>query len=540
MRKWIQFLAVLLSFCVCAEGMAASTFANASAAWRVRAGGAQTNGGCFDALVTSSGTDRTDQDGAYVDVNNSTITASSAGTTLTFASGYTPAAADIGNCFRIASGSSCTADYYVITGANAGALTWTLDRTAGAACTAIVGKMGGAHASLQNYASAATGALSTPTLSTPLIPGNRVYIRGSGSLDPGSADYNWAGTWTIPDCTRVAAGAGGCALIGYNGRPRIDQIGGLFVGDNWDYKNLSIFRSANTNAIPFAVKGSNAFSGSLFNSIIDQNGFDSTEWLAAYGHVVGNEFRNTGGGAAGTAPVVKVTHPANGVINNYLHGLRGPAIYWGPTPGSATFSVIAYNYIVNNLSDGIYLDPSTAPYLYSIFNNTIDANGGHGINLQTKSMAMTTIFNNLITNHTGTNKCAINFVDSYTVNRRLQKNVFEANGFYGNTACPSGSNFNQVSSADAWVLQATDITSDPGYANRSSGNYATGAAVRNKGISGLGGVAGTIGTATNNVNIGAWQGSPVQGRFFMQSMDDDFIPYAANDDQYIMATNSCR
>lgn len=481
----------------------ASTFANAGAQWRVRQSGNELNGGGFDPFVTSAGTDYSDQDAPQLSSTTGTCTV---GSTTWTDTGVTFTSAMVGNVIRISAttgGTAIALDYFVVT-AFTDASNVVLDRSPCATTniTAATYRLGGAFASLKSFASAATGTLGTPVLGTPVIPGNRIYIRGAGTLDPSAADYDWSGgTWTVPNGTRSAAGAGPITLIGYNGRPRIDHQGGLLTG-HWDVKHLSIFRKLNTTVAPFNTFSSGNVFTSAVDCIYDQNGFDSTEWYGQYGNALFCEFRNTGGGAAGTAHVCAVQHPSNAVMGCYFHGLRGPALscrFSTATPTS--LAAFCYNTIVNNLSDGILINGTGNTFGYSVYNNTINNNGGHGINVSSGQMSNFACFNNIISNHTGSGKFAINFVDSYQINRRLHKNVFDFNCFYGNTT-----KFNQVASVDTWQLQANDLTSDPQYENAGAGNYVTGANVRNKGLSGLGGLNGTLGTAVNQVNIGAYQG----------------------------------
>lgn len=479
----------------------ASTFANAHTAWRVRTDGNELNGGGFDSSVASAGTDYTDQ--ASPQVNSTTGTCTVASTTWTD-TGATFTAAMIGNVLRISAktgGDATAIDYFVIT-AYTDANNVTLDRSpcATANITAATYRIGGAHASLASYATSATG-LPTPTLSTPLIPGNRIYLRGAGTLDPGSVDYNYsAGKWVMPSGNKTAGGGGVITLIGYNGRPRIDHCGQLITA-HWDCKHVSFYRSANTYAYPIFDGSSFAVNCTMTDCIINTNGFDVTEWYAQYGGFLYNEVRNTGGGAAGTAVAVALQHPSAAVIGNYIHDVRGHAIaVQYASQITTTFATIAYNTIVNNLGDGIQIN-STSPanptaYAFAVFNNTINANGGHGINISATMMSFLTCFNNIVSNHVGSGKKGINFADTLTTNTRLQRHPFDANCYYGNTTDWAN-----------WAYQTNDIQANPGYVSAAGGNYGTGSAVRSKGLSGLGGVGGTLGTGVSLVNIGAWQGA---------------------------------
>lgn len=481
----------------------ASTFANPGCAWRVRVSGDELNGGGFDAFISGSGASYADQDAPQWSSTTGTCAVAAATTfidnSMTFTSDI------VGNVLRSSArtgGTAAALDYFVITGFT-DSHTLTLDRAMAVTTdiTALTYRIGGAFASLKSFAVSATGTLGTPTLASPVVAGNTIYIRGDGSLDPGSATYDYSGgTWVMRAGSRT--GNGPIRLVGYNGRPRIDHCGSLFGSTDWAFRHLSLFRKLNTNAHAFhwSVSGSNnALSGAIQDCIVDQNGFDTNEWSSQNSAVLFNEFRNTGGGAAGTVQVIALTHPSVACIGNYCHGLRGPAIKMQDVVSSGTtFADICYNYVVNCLSDGIVVHPGSNPFQAQVHHNTVDGNGGNGIVVDANCIAFSSIFNNILSNNTG---AGLYFADSYTTNRRFRRSIIDANCYWQN-----GSVFNQVAAADTWVLQANDLTVDPGYTNRAAGNYATGTGVLDKGISGLGGVAGTIGGATNKVNIGAFQG----------------------------------
>jgi len=480
----------------------ASTFANRGTAWRVRSGGNELNGGGFDQFVTGVGVDYSDSDTAVIDSTTGTCAVAAA---TTFIDNSATFPSDIvGNVLRASArtgGTAAALDYFVVTGYT-NANTITLDRAMAVTTdiTAMTYRIGGAHPSLINYASAATGTLGTPVLATPLLAGNQIYIRGSGSEDPASADFDWSsGHWTITSGSRAN---GMISIIGYNGRPRIDHDWAV-LADHVTVKHISLRRKV--GAAPgdcFVKNGATAARVTMTDCILDQNGFDSTEFDSFGGSFCYNEVRNSGGGALGTRVAVVLSHPCNQAVGNYIHNVRGHGISTGAGSNITSFPSIGFNTIVNCLGDGVVLNIFGSSYFYAVFNNTINNNGGHGINAASGTFGNAAIFNNIISNHTGSGKFGISFVDSITTNRRLRRSVFEFNCYYGNT-----NNFNQVSSADTWAVQTNDITSDPGYVNAASGNYATGANVRSKGLSGLGGLNGTLGAATNKVNIGAFQGA---------------------------------
>lgn len=474
--------------------IAASTFANHGAQWYVRTDGNELRGGCFDPSVASAGTNFSDQAPAHVTVDNSTITASSAGTTLTFASGYTPAAADIGNCFRLASGTSCTADYYMVTGANAGAFTWTLDRTAGAACTAIVGQMGGAHISLASYSTASSGGAATPALASPLVAGNIVWLRGDGTNDPSSATYTWSGVWTFPNCdyvTSVSTANGPCKLIGYNGYPQINHNGHLGIGDGWSWQRIKFFRASNTGAtLVWTGAGTTAVQGgTIIDSIVDQNGFDSNEFDLAYGGAIQTEWRNSGGGAAGTHAVLSHSHPSQSVIGNWAHDLRGD--FYGPA-NAVSSTDFAFNVCARLGRDCVRANAASAGYVHAFYNNTCDSVGGSCFNFPTKSLSAVTLFNNLITN----SAFGITFADSIQTNIQFQKHYVGKNVFFGN-----GANNFSGGATPTWFLQQDDLTCDPGYVNAAGNDYRVNGANCAIGA----GLGLNNATTASVVNIGAMQ-----------------------------------
>ncbi len=148
------------------------------------------------------GVDYSVQTSAQVNVNNSTITATTAGANsnvMTFTLGYTPTSADIGNTFQSASGTNINAGVYEIT--DFSSTTWTVTgaqnlTTAGGAGSAIVGKMGGCFATPGK----AAGVANTSR--------NGIFVK-----------YN-ASVYTISGSNNVAGGKvslpQGCWISGYD------------------------------------------------------------------------------------------------------------------------------------------------------------------------------------------------------------------------------------------------------------------------------------------------------------------------------------
>ncbi len=115
--------------------------------WEVRTSGSDNNGGAFN--TGASGTDYSQQNSAQVAIDNSIITTSITTNVVTFVTGYTPSAADVGNVVNFLTGTNVTATVRVISSINVGAKTWTMDAnvvTSGTTTNATA-NMGGALAS---------------------------------------------------------------------------------------------------------------------------------------------------------------------------------------------------------------------------------------------------------------------------------------------------------------------------------------------------------------------------------------------------------
>lgn len=168
----------------------------AACVWEVQPTvGNDANGGGY--VSGGGGTDRSQQASAQVVIDNSTIKATSASSTITFTQGYTPSAADVGNVYQDTGANGSTAGFYQIIAQTS--TTWTVSGTIGTS-TGLVGKMGGALASI-GKAGAAHAA------------GNTIYLKNSGINSVTSNVSNVAGG-VISLTAGTAANA--TRLIGYN------------------------------------------------------------------------------------------------------------------------------------------------------------------------------------------------------------------------------------------------------------------------------------------------------------------------------------
>lgn len=474
----------------------ASTFANRDTNWYIRAGGAETNGGGFDSYVTNAGTNYADQDAAQLSLTDlATVGVSANVSSVT--GGFT--AAMIGNVARIASGTNFTADYYVIT-AVADTNNATLDRNcATGAGVSGVCKIGGAHAHIKNYATSSGSGSNNPALATPLIGGNQINIRGSGSQDPGSSDYDFSGDyWNFPDGGNQSNG--NIRFVGYNGRTRISHRGLMwFAGAFLWVKNIYMFQSNSTwtTHCPF-----DQLTVSYYNCIFNLNGIDGQtahfgNGVNASGTMICSEIRNTGGGAPGTTNWgISHNHGGGFIYGTWVHGLRSNGVIANGCYGAMHLCLIN-----GNGNDGYKDDEtdSSAPIPLVIMNCTFNANGGHGLNIAANGLGNHVIINNIISNHVGSGKFAVNFADTLKLNTQKTRGLFGYNDYYGNTT-----NFNTVSSNVTWAINPAwdgplvgDLTVDPQYVNAGSNDFTPGANVKNLGL-----LSKSLPNTTYKVNMG--------------------------------------
>lgn len=153
---------------------------SATVVWRVRPSGAATNGGGFDASVSGSNTDYSQQNAAQLSGSLGT-----AAGTSTFSDAAVTFPTDCpGNIIQIASGTGFTAGFYIIQSRTNGT-TVVLDRSPGTGSVAIWKMGGGLGGSSYNPFTIGDSNLATGAKA---VPGNIVYVLGS-SAAPSSPDY---------------------------------------------------------------------------------------------------------------------------------------------------------------------------------------------------------------------------------------------------------------------------------------------------------------------------------------------------------------
>lgn len=458
----------------------------ATAHWYVRPavdGGADTNGGGFDAGIAGAGTNYADAASPILSLTDVACTNT---TTLTSATGgFTTAM--IGNAIRITGGTNFTAGYYWIT-ARTDTNTVTLDRnpTNGSNATGGTAKVGGAFANLSNLSTGATPA-------SQLSAGNTIWLRGSGTDNPTANDYSDA---SYRQFTAGSSAAGKIRLRGHNGRPRISATYGVWLYQLswWKVENLFLYiAGASPDPNSGFFNGGNATQ--FENIYVENNGFDCTVFL---GTTINCRIINTGSTAAGTRAAIILGQYGQMAWGNYIKNPRGFGINVGSNMCHAS-----YNVIDGARADGILFNGSGGSYQEHVTHNTILNGARHGIQIGNVNALSHNCFGNLLVNNAN---YGINLgFGSLALNDR-SKGIIDRNAFYGN----GSGRYDLLSDG------ANDVTlSGSPFVNSAAGDYSlndtagAGLACRAVGMPpNFGGIDSYVNIGAANYAAGGGGGSP--------------------------------
>lgn len=387
--------------------------------WWIRTDGSASNGGGYDATVSGAGTNYCDQAAAQLTLTD--LATTGVVTTLTSVTGGFTAAM-IGNVIRIASGTNFTAGYYCIT-AYTNTNTVTIDRAATTgAGVGGTGSVGGAFASLVSIAGTGNGGLSSPAVTSPLAAGHQVNLRGSGTDNPSSVDYDYKGSASsyqgyFSSNANGSTATGKINVVGYNGRPNVQISGLLFYQiQYWNFSNIKFTFYSAAGFPSYGIFGTvsgggdtgGSFAISASNLIVDLNGVDGIGLQIDHGRnlcVI-----NSGGGSAGTGSGIGWAGYGQ-FYGCSVNGVRGDGFYCGGgwavfnncvsvnngrsgfriVAGSANLAsttTIANCVSYNNTGDGIYLADAITCATVGAYNNILVSNGGYGINFANGSSAL--------------------------------------------------------------------------------------------------------------------------------------------------------
>lgn len=427
---------------------------NASMQWWIRQSGNALNGGGFDSAVTNAGTNYADQDAPQLSLTDLATSAANSTTLTSATGGFT--AAMIGNVIRIASGTNFTAGYYVVT-AYTNTNTVTLDRTpssAGAGSSGV-GRLGGAFAWVSSLQSGGDGP--APAISTPLVAGNRVNIRGSGSNNPTSADYTTTNYHQFPPGNHLS---GHVKFIGYNGRPRIDITRVFVYNADYTFFENFLIRAAGLGD-PDRQTGmlGGRQNTRLENVWFDQNGFDRSgaNYIQSARFC---RFFNSGSTAVGSLGYRALTLTdqsyGNYVAYNDINGWKSVGVYINGCIGT-----FAYNTVRNCKLVGLVITGGDALRGVKVIGNAFYANGNDAMQiLNSNNISQSIITQNIFESNTGYGiNCTVN---TAAVNDNLAYKLMEGNFFYNNSS----------GSQNAKTLTSSDvILSASAFVNAASGDF---------------------------------------------------------------------
>lgn len=379
-----------------------ATFPNFVAV-ELRTTGVDTNGGGFQPgtdpnNACTGGTDYSQQNSAQLAINNSTVTATTSGTSavLTIA-GYTPATTDKCNIVQIVSGTNMTTGFFIIL--TVSGQTWTLDRNVSSgAGSAVVANMGGALLTLQkafaltdtNSANSDTvwmksGTFTTTAATTFPTQSHNITVRGyqtthgdntgtkplfttatnstklltANATNKGATfnNINFSNTaGTRDDCFYASTGgaAGSLAIIN-------SSLDGCAIGINGRYSTVYYFNSVYLYQVEIKNCTGNGYEG-IGSAHID----------GLHSHHNGGDGVQFGGGGNGSVNVMLT------MINSVLDHNTGAGFHYSYGTPNASASISNNNFYLNTLS-GVKLANSDQYFNLSMVNNIMDSNVRYGI-----------------------------------------------------------------------------------------------------------------------------------------------------------------
>lgn len=428
-----------------------------TAIWRVRPSGNNLNGGGYDPSLSGAATDYSQQNAAQASGSNATCTTGTSTFVDATANAFTSAM--VGNAIQIASGTNFIAGLYFVT-AFTSASTVTLDRTpvTGSNGTAGVWRLGGGWADFWT---------NTSTSFNQIVPGNIVYILGSGIPNPSSYvyDYTYTGAGSL---TSVLGGDTTNGYIVYANDPSTpsykaapDTTGGMPV-----VKTDGVFLSSGGNFLKFigiwTAMSNNLGTGThavyqtnvsmFYGCVHDHLGFP-TEWMSGQPIAIACEsFSSTGTGSTNFGLfIMEQGNTGMTAIGCNFHDIKISGIY---VFAGNTF--IANN-IICNCQQGIQVDTGG---LTVIINNTVDGCASNTLTVNTTAEVSGTIMlNNIASNSSA---AGLRMSAGATATNDRVKRLIDYNVFYNNSV-----NYQSISAG----AHDTALGVSP-YVNSATENYA--------------------------------------------------------------------
>jgi hypothetical protein len=427
---------------------------NATAVWRVRPAGSNTNGGGFDSGIAGAGTDYSQQNAAQASGTHGTASGTTAFSDTT-AANFTSAM--VGNALSL-SGSGFTTGWYFVTGYT-DASHVTLDRSPGTG-TAGTWALGGGWADFW------TNPLSA---GNPVVAGNTVYILGTGMPSVTAGTYSYGPDYTFTGSSINVSGNATAGTVNWvgdpstpgGGMPLVKYIGsGAWYNPSYSSVQGIWFIAGSSNVTIFGNNAVVAF------NVFDQAGYDAS-LATVVGHVIGNKIFTSVNGSSHNNYAINLTI-AYGSSAKYNHIYN--CIGGGIQLSGNVIACIERNLITGNYGKGIYVASSNNTNLATIEGNTLDANGGGGLYVANQTtLGNLQIFNNIFSNHTTAGTYAFSVGGGTAAPNNRVSPMHDYNTFYNNASDLSAIGYGAHDSSNTGAAPVTN-TANP-YNNQPGGDY---------------------------------------------------------------------
>lgn len=417
--------------------------------------------------TVSAGKDYSQQNSAQASGTNGTASGTTAFSDTT-AVAFTSAM--VGNALYI-TGSGFTTGFYFCT-AFTDSSHITLDRSPGTGTTATW-HLGGGWADYWNNTD--TSGNFGSNAATWIVPGNTIYVLGSGVPNPSSYTYDYTinNYFTLPSGShttgRITLAADPNTPSYSSGGSPVTSIVGLLMY-NCRYVTATrlylVATAATENASLGVINNGSSFYEFFANScVFDQNGYDlslsqntnSPNNILIIGcEVFSSQAKRSTNAQYGIALAL------GEIILSNIHDCIGPGIYLdnsGQHYVAISFSIIAKCGGTGITTDASSSDTSTRT---SIRDNTIDGNSGSGINFSDQySLAITACFNNIVSNHTTGSTYGMTVGAGTAAENSAIAEFINYNSYYNNTT-----NYNAINAGP----NDTALGTNP-YVGQSTENY---------------------------------------------------------------------
>jgi len=309
------------------------------------------------------------------------------------------------------------------------------------------GRVGGASLTIPNVAN------STNATYAKCVPGNTIYLRASGSGSTSSPDYtigSGGGTGRLTPVAGTTA-AGLVQFFADGGMPYVKfNVDIPFLSASYNlFNGIYFFFAASTSTFGMFHAGTNL---SIVGCVLDlnsnaANAVGSTAAGVASCDVVGCEIK--GGVSAALSGQMAINQGGNGGLyaGNYIHDVGDVGIN---VVGNGWMAASG-NVVRNAWGAAMSLTPASEPS--TIANNTLDNGKSHGIVIGNQAaVGYLDIFNNLVTNFTGTGKYGITVTGGATPLSDRLKTLIDYNLLYNCTGL-----YQNISAG------AHDLNADPKY-----------------------------------------------------------------------------